>query len=360
MSGEDWAALLADGSLRVTRDGALEFEPVPDPDRKRGALARRLVETGAAGPDPGDPADPEQWEAILIAAALRRPETGTIRTARIRMVDYHHATGRAVAGLVALPRPRLEALYLGYDEGGMLDMSLTTSTGRDLTTMLVAEELSFPLVDPGTAGRLSDALPALRRLYLEGTHLFDDLRHETLTTLWLHGAPFDAMWVDSPAPEATWLPQLTTFNLISGADSAGGAASAVRIRPSPVSFPRLRRLDLRGSVFDHGTVSVPAGGDVLDVLADGAFGAFPACAWVTEFEAVAHWPVLPQLRFLGVTSLDTGEDGWDSMDRVARLAPRFAHLEQLAVAEMTGQRDAVQALLPNLVVEPLPGYRPVL
>lgn len=81
---------------------------------------------------------------------------------------------------------------------------------------------------------------------------------------------------------------------------------------------------------------------------------------MTEFEAVAHWPVLPRLRFLGFTSLDTGEDGWDSMDRVARLAPRFAHLEQLAVAGMTGQLSAVEASLPNLVVEPLPRYCPVL
>ncbi|MEV0192535.1 hypothetical protein AB0I39_28900 [Kitasatospora purpeofusca] len=261
--------------------------------RRRALVVRLLAELPHGGDH--DPDDPEQWEAALVDVLLRHPAAGRLRTLELHLTDHHHSAGRAAAALASRQRPRLAELYLGHHYDTLFELH-RTSTGRPLE---VERYLHDPVVPPEAGRALWPALPALRRLELEGAFLLDDVVHEELTHLRTRGAVFS-----DGSLFGTSTPGLVTLEVEIDHDVHGTVGSNLQLEElAPAGYPRLRHLDLGAAAFE------PEEDCDLVLLADS--------------------PLLPQLESLTVRELvveDTGAEG-DPLEVLAGLAPRFAHLE---------------------------------
>ncbi|MFJ4681208.1 hypothetical protein [Kitasatospora sp. NPDC088783] len=342
--------LRADGSWRFTWsrgfvDKAV-FRLAPDPGRRRRVLAERLLterllaerllterlltERSPTGPFGGgevDPADPEQWEGVLVDALLSHPAARLLRGPELHLTDYHHSAERAAVALGRRRWPRLASLSFGHGFDTLLE-SHTTSAGN---SVVPEAYLNAAVVPEAVARALWGSLPALRSLELEGAFLFDDVEHDGLAHLRVRGSVFAD---GSLFPSAT--PALVSLEVEIDCDVHGTMGTNAQLaEPAPARYPRLRSLDLGGAHFEPEEAG--------------------------DFVLLAEHPLLAQLEHLDIRELVIGAadaDGdLDPPALLAALAPRFAHLE-LRVAgdvDVEGADDEeVARMLPALGTVPAP------
>ncbi|MET8824386.1 hypothetical protein ABZX40_07490 [Streptomyces sp. NPDC004610] len=311
--------LRADGSWQFSWSRGLidsaSFRLVKETQPQRQALVEHLL-AESVPQGTYDPADPEQWEGVLIDALLSHPAARLLNRLELHLTDYHHSAERAAVALSRRQWPRLHTLYFGHDFETLFEWH-ETSTGNHVQP----ERYLHAAVVPQTAeSALWRSLPALRTLELEGAFLFEDVEHDALTHLRTRGAV-----LSDGSLFAYSTPALVSLEVEIEYDVHGVVASnAVLGDLQPSRYPRLRTLDLSEAHFDPDEAG--------------------------DFVLLARHPILPQLTHLGIRDLviteaetdGDAEDGeGDPLAVLAELAPRFAHLE-LEVAgdiEVEGAED---------------------
>ncbi|MFJ8436486.1 hypothetical protein ACIQ9P_34840 [Kitasatospora sp. NPDC094019] len=289
--------LRADGSWRLgwsrgfldTAVFRLARETAPG---RRALAARLLAELPHSGAH--DPDDPEQWEAVLVDALLRHPAAGRLRALELRLTDHHHSAERGATALAARQRPRLAELYLGHDFDTLFELH-RTSAGRPLE---VERYLHDPVVPVEVGRDLWPALPALRRLELEGAFLLDNVVHDGLTHLRTRGAVFS-----DGSLFGTSTPGLVTLEVEIDHDVHGTVGSNLQLEELTLAgYPRLRHL-LGAATFEPEEAG--------------------------DFAVLAESPLLPRLERLTLRELvieDTDAER-EPLAVLTELAPRFAHLD---------------------------------